>query len=737
MPSTFALTLSKWALDAAARLIRADVRLHNAEVLEKDMSVILTVNHFTRLETLLVPWIVYRETGLEVTGLAASELFRGRAGEFLKNTGTLSTKAPDRDTIIVHSLLKGEHPWMIFPEGAMIKDRKVINARGQFEIYNDGLRRPPHKGAAVLALRAAFYRHKLACIHNRPGQPELRDALEKFKLDSLDGVLGRRTCIVPVNITYYPIRAHDNLALRIARRLNEDLSPRAIEELSVEGTVLGEDTDIDITLGAPIDVMEYLDTPQNAALMACGLHDLDDLEQDPASLFNDAARALMARYMREIYELTTVNYDHLFASIIRYQDAPPDLLPFLPVWSRTLSEEDYRRMIFRITRRLPALIRGRPHNLLRDTARDLLYGEKSPKFLDFLELAIREKILQPVNGGYEKVPESGAPHWDFHDIRRHNTVTVIANEAEPLTELQAAIHAETVRSHRAGARAMRIELLRAGQDAFEEAYARHYDPELSKPPHIGRPFLLQPYRPRAGIVLSHGYMAAPAEVRALAQHLYRKGYAVYGVRLAGHGTAPADLAQCRWEDWYESFSRGYAIMKTITPVVFAGGFSTGGCIALMAAARKDRNLAGVFSICAPLKLQNYSVHLAPSIITLNALLKKVSAGLERWDYVENRPENAHINYTRNPLTGVRQLVRAMTAMDEVLPEVHRPALVVQGSGDNTVAPVSARLIFDRLGSEEKELALFHRDRHGIINGRGSTAVFERVYHFLENFRGFR
>jgi hypothetical protein len=61
----------------------------------------------------------------------------------------------------------------------MIKDKKVVDHNGEFQVYNDGKRRPPHTGAAVIALRAEFYRHKLECLRDRPGQEGLQDALKR------------------------------------------------------------------------------------------------------------------------------------------------------------------------------------------------------------------------------------------------------------------------------------------------------------------------------------------------------------------------------------------------------------------------------------------------------------------------------------------------------------------------------------------------------------------------------
>lgn len=274
--------------------------------------------------------------------------------------------------------------------------------------------------------------------------------------------------------------------------------------------------------------------------------------------------------------------------------------------------------------------------------------------------------------------------------------------------------------------------LLAREDAdFEDTYARNYMPGLTKPPEVGRPFFLKPWgRVRGGVVLSHGYMAAPLEVRALGEHLRRAGYAVYGVRLAGHGTAPQDLSARAWSDWYASVERGCGVINAFTDNLILGGFSTGGCLALIGAARMPDRVRAVFSVCAPLHVRNFSIRFAPSLVGLNSLLKRFGAARPGWDYVENHPENRHINYTRNPLTGVRELVGVMAETERILPEVTAPALVVQGSEDTTVHPDSGPEIFAKLGSAQKELTILARNRHGIVNGEGSEDVFSRVAGFL-------
>ena len=87
-----------------------------------------------------------------------------------------------------------------------------------------------------------------------------------------------------------------------------------------------------------------------------------------------------------------------------------------------------------------------------------------------------------------------------------------------------------------------------------------------------------------GCLLLHGFTAMPEEMRWLGEALAGHGHTVFGVRLAGHATSPADLARTRWTDWLISVEEGLAFLAGVTDQVFLVGQSMGGMIALVAAA---------------------------------------------------------------------------------------------------------------------------------------------------------
>ncbi len=718
MAASVTVQLTEWLRNLSSKLIEAGVRVHNASVIEPDMTVIFAANHFTRVETLLLPCILEEHLGLIPWSLAPASLFRGRIGKYLKATGTISAEEVNLDKTVVRSLLRGEHPWVVFTEGT----EWLYRSHGQNETPGNAAANRTggfhHGEAAVLALRAAYYRARLRFPHRRENREDVELALRRFGLESADEVESKRTVIIPLNITYYPIRVRDNLFLRAAEHLGPRMNARALTELSVRNTVLAENIEIDVTLGEPLDVGAFLDHTEHAPVMACQFRAITALETDPYGAFQRATRALARRVRDAIRGGVTVNLDHLFAGLVQEQ---PE--------GRLFTERDYRERLFLCS--LQAQKKGRQlHPALREQCSALLHDEELPPFRELLRLAVEKKYILASEWGYRISREQLRPLPGSLDAALGTAKETL------LREFEAAHVRPSISRYAAWApdfvvkAYLRRYLLRQDLQEFEEVYARFYQPRDCKPPEVGRPFLMCPWRIRGGVVLAHGYMAAPLEVRALAEYLRHNGFAVYGVRLQGHGTAPEDLAQQQWENWYDSIVRGYAIMRTLTDNIVIGGFSTGGCLALLAAARKQKCLRGVFSICAPLYVRNYSIRLVPSIISLNTMLKRFGQSQYARDFVENDPENKHINYTRNPLTGVRQLTAIMHATAEALPEIGIPALIIQASQDPTVDPSSGPDIFANLSTRQKQFCLFERDRHGIINGEGSPEIFAQVEQFL-------
>jgi esterase/lipase len=164
--------------------------------------------------------------------------------------------------------------------------------------------------------------------------------------------------------------------------------------------------------------------------------------------------------------------------------------------------------------------------------------------------------------------------------------------------------------------------------------------------------------------------------------------------------------------------------------VIAGGFSTGAGLALDLCSRVN-DMVGVFAISPPLKLQDFSAKFVPAVNLWNKLMERVSLKGAQKEFVENKPENPHINYFRNPVSGLMELDRLMDSLEPRLADIQTPALVVQSHEDPVVSSKGSIRIFEQLGSPEKEYLMVNFGRHGIINGINAERIFKAVGDFIK------
>lgn len=693
---------------------RIKVITHGQELIPAG-SIIFVVNHFTRIETLLLPYHIYSLTRVPVWSLADYSFFEGPMSGFLEKVGAVSTKNPDRDRLIVKSLLTGEANWVIFPEGHMVKDKEAAGAPSFFGLHRG--RRQAHTGAANLALRTEFYRTRLRhLLTENPAEAErLRNM---FQIDDLAPVLSGKTWIVPINLTYYPLRARENVLSTLAERFAHHLSERLREELLTEGTMFFEGVDIDVRFGAAIPVAESLASPRiTKDIYSLRQINFDDKLPSLQAMRREAT-ALMRRFMADIYRMTTVNHDHLFASLLK-------MLPFSEI-----SEADFRRRVFLLTDLVPDKTLVFCHQSLEIGQVALLTDDRYHKFRDFLELARETGVIRYDKGVLFRISANLSAESEFHRVRVENPLGVVVNEVRPLAHLQRRVRWLAWLPHMLVRHRVVETLLRQAADQFEADYVRFHRPGESKERAIGAPLLLKGTSRRMGVVLVHGFLAAPREVLELATYLHGKGLWVYCVRLRGHGTAPEDLTLRSGDDWIESVDIGYAVMSALCTRVVVGGFSFGGGLALDAAARISP-VAGVFAVSPPFRLQKVSSHVVAAVAGWNRVMETIHLHGATKEYVESVPERPEINYTRVPVAALAELEHFMDDLEPRLAEVKVPVLVVQGHGDPVVDADGTALAFNHIGTEKKRYVPFDCTRHGIIAGEDSEKVHAEIGAFIE------
>ena len=261
----FAFELSGYTLKTFSGFSKANIKVKGQENIP-DGAVIFCANHFTRIETVFLPYHIHAITGKQVWSLAAAELFDIPVLEgLISGLGGVSTHDPLRNEKILTTLLSGMAQWIIFPEGMMVKNKKLVKG-DQFLLEDDGRQIRPHTGAAVQALRCDFFRERLRRLSGQGGE-EFERLRSQLKVEDLDSVLNHQTYIVPVNITYYPANPRENILGSIASILMKEPSKRMMDELLTEGAMLFAGVDITIRFGSPIAIRPHLNDPYIESMM--------------------------------------------------------------------------------------------------------------------------------------------------------------------------------------------------------------------------------------------------------------------------------------------------------------------------------------------------------------------------------------------------------------------------------------------------------------------------------------
>lgn len=728
------------------KILKVNIKLHQSGNQIHDGEIFL-FNHFARFETFIPQYLIYTETGALSRSVAANEFFiKGDSfSNFLLNAGAVPRNLPDLLPFLASEILRGRKV-IVFPEGGMVKDRQVVDQNGQYSVYSRSTRtrRKHHSGPAVLGLALEVFKQAVLTVQSQGDEARLEEWTSKLQLGSVEELLNaarRTTAIVPANITFYPMRVGDNLLRKGAELLNRGLSRRLSEELMIEGNILLKHTDMDLRLGEIIYPSQYLRWLDKKLLHSI-LPKVDCLRTAfylRSSTGVWAARPLSRRirrnvagirdeYMHRMYSNVTVNLSHLASRVIM----------LLVARGRTeITQRELHSILYLAVKNIQRLGSAQLHRSLRNPEfyGDLLLG-RCQGLAEFVKSTSAMQLLQAENGLYRFLPKLRA-EFTFDEIRRENMVVVYANEVAPLSDVCQAIASAIERAPDLSA--AELALLRL----HDEQMSLQWDKlQFSKPRHLPineletasanpEPFLLgrDDGSAEIGIILVHGFLASPAQVRGFGEALAAQGYTVLGVRLKGHGTSPWDLRERSWEDWLDSVERGYDTLCTLAKRVFVVGFSSGGALALRLAARRPDQLAGVAAVSVPVKFQNKNMAFVPIMHSANQLVRWVSSHEGIMPFRLNDSEQPEINYTHMPIRGLYELRRMVDDMQNHLVEIRCPVLLLQGSMDPVVAPTSAGLIFDLIAHANKSMKIIDSSRHGILhedNGDAQRTVMDFI-----------
>jgi carboxylesterase len=245
-------------------------------------------------------------------------------------------------------------------------------------------------------------------------------------------------------------------------------------------------------------------------------------------------------------------------------------------------------------------------------------------------------------------------------------------------------------------------------------------------PHIliptAEPFFI-PGGP-TGVLLVHGFTGSPKEMRWMGEYLAGQGCTVLGVRLSGHATRPEDLVRTRWGDWLASVEDGWHLLAGSARQIFVAGLSMGGALALLLASR--RQVSGVIAMSTPYDLPPDPR--LPFAKVLCWIIPEVQKGPPDWRNLSAAED--HVDYPAYPTRSIAELRDLLAVMRGALPEVKVPVLLVHSQDDTGVDPENSQKIFDRLGSQDKQIFFVQDCGHVVTREPERERIFREAANFI-------
>jgi carboxylesterase len=225
-----------------------------------------------------------------------------------------------------------------------------------------------------------------------------------------------------------------------------------------------------------------------------------------------------------------------------------------------------------------------------------------------------------------------------------------------------------------------------------------------------------------GVLLLHGFTTTFAPVEPLVAPLHAAGIPWRMPVLRGHGKTPEALFGVTAADWLTDAELALNDLLGQASRAVVVGFSLGGAIALELGLRRPKVLSGIVALAPALRWTSPLAALAP---LLGAVVKRFPAPKPPPDLGYRYSE-----YTWFPTESFVAAYRFGQAVENRLPQLRTPLLVVGSNRDRVIQPRSSHLAHDNAGSSRKRLIMLDDSDHEVLMGNARLDALAAIMRFV-------
>ncbi len=218
-----------------------------------------------------------------------------------------------------------------------------------------------------------------------------------------------------------------------------------------------------------------------------------------------------------------------------------------------------------------------------------------------------------------------------------------------------------------------------------------------------------------GCLLIHGFGGDYEEVRYLAEYLKTKGYNILCPSLKGHTGRRRDLMGVVYTDWIRSAEEDFIRLKENSSRVFIVGFSMGGLIGINLCEKYD--VDGLVTLNTPIYYWD-----------MKNILRNIIEDFRTKDFQNIR--RYMVSSGKFPMSALYNFRRLLGITKSKIRQVKCPVFIVQAKDDDTVRVTSAKHIFNRIASNDKNLKHYNNSGHVILTSPSAEEVSKDVDDFF-------